>query len=187
MTTVLLLGSLSMPPAVSAGDGEDTVEKVKDQSEAASKAVGAKRFFAMPIPIVNPTIGAGLGLSTMYLFQAGENAPPSSLSLMGFYTDSSSWATAVGTETFFKDDKYRLSGWVGFFDVNLEFFGIGNGAGDRGESIGINQRGPFLISRFLFQIGTNIYLGPQYRLTTIDTALQDLLAPIKQPKGNLFQ
>ena len=97
----------------------------------------------MPIPIANPTIGAGLGIVTMYLFQAGENAPTSSVSLGGFYTDTESWAGALGTETYFKDDKYRLAGWIGHFDVNMKFYGIGSEAGDRGDSIGINQSGEF--------------------------------------------
>lgn len=187
---VLLVGSIFAPSAVWASNAEDAIEKVSEASEAGSKLldewtadpeeaaedVDERRFFAIPFPIANPTIGAGVAGSAMYLFQT-ENAPPSSVSLMGFYTDSESWAGALGTETYFKDDKYRLSGWVGYYDVNLQFFGIGSGAGDRGESIGINQSGLFLVSRFLFQVAENLYLGPQYRLVTIDTALQNPILP----------
>jgi hypothetical protein len=60
-----------------AEDAEDTIEKVSEQSEAASKLLGEKRFFVMPIPISNPTIGTGLGVSAMQLFRAGMNGPPS--------------------------------------------------------------------------------------------------------------
>jgi len=176
-SAIIVVGSILAPPAVWAEDAEDTVEKVSEQSEAASKLLGEKQFFVMPIPIANPTIGTGLGVSAMHLFQAGENAPPSSVSLMGFYTDSDSWAAAVGTKTYFKDDKYRLSGWAGYYDVNLEFFGIGSGAGDRGQSIGINQNGPFLMSRFLFQVAENLYLGPQYRFVSTTTSLQNPILP----------
>lgn len=198
---VLVMGSILAAPAVWAADAEDTVEEMSEASEAASMLLGEwidaddtaedvpeksedeadplgeNRFFVMPIPIANPTIGTGLGGVAMYLFQAGENAPPSSLSLMGFYTDSDSWATAVRTETYFKNDKYRLSGTVGYYDLNLKFFGIGSGAGDRGESIGINQSGAFLVPRFLFQVAENLYLGPQYRFITIDTSLQNPILP----------
>jgi outer membrane protein assembly factor BamA len=107
----------------------------------------------------------------MYLFQAGENAPPSSLTLAGFYTDTKSWAGALGTETYFTDDKYRFAGWIGHFDANLKFFGIGNDAGDRGESIGINQKGNFLNPNFKFRVANNLYLGLQYRLITVDTSV----------------
>ena len=188
---VLVVGAILSSTAVWAADAEDTTEELSETSEAASnlidewtkddedavEEVDENRFLVMPVPIANPTIGAGLGAIAMYLFQAGENAPPSNLALMGFYTDSGSRAGALGTKTYFKDDKYRLSGVVGFFNMNLDFFGIGNGAGDRGESIGINQKGSFLGSRFLFQIAENLYLGPQYRLSTLETALQNPIQP----------
>jgi outer membrane protein assembly factor BamA len=178
LTVVLLAACLCAPSGLLAADGEDSVDKLLEQTEAAAEALGAKRFFIMPIPIANPTIGTGLALSTMYLFQAGENAPPSSVSLAGFYTDTESWATAAGTETYFKDDKYRLAGWIGYFDVNLEFFGIGSEAGDRGESIGINQSGKFFNPNFKFRMADNLYLGLQYRLVTLDTTVdKDDLPP----------
>lgn len=104
--------------------------------------------------------------------------PPSSLTLAGFYTDTRSWAGALGTETYFKDEKYRAAGWIGHYDVNLEFFGIGSDAGDLGESIGINQKGNFLNPNFKFRVADNLYLGLQYRLITVDTTVdKDDLPP----------
>jgi hypothetical protein len=158
----------------SADQGEEAVENLSEQTEVAAEALGEKRFFVMPIPISNPTIGTGLGLATMYLFQAGENAPPSSFMLGGFWADSKSWAGVAGGTMHFKDDIYRLSGCVGYFDVNLEFFGIGNDAGDQGQSVSISQSGPFLAARLLRRIVDRLYLGAHYRLVTINTALTDL-------------
>ena len=154
--------------------GEEAVEKLAEQTEAAAEALGEKRFFVMPIPISNPTIGTGLGVATMHLFQAGENAPPSNLMLGGFWADSKSWAGGAGATVHFKDDTYRLSGWVGYFDVNLEFFGVGSEAGDRDRSVTINQRGPFLAPRLLRRVANNLYLGAQYRLVTVTTAFTNL-------------
>jgi ABC-type molybdate transport system permease subunit len=59
------------PSALMASNAEDAIEKVKEQSEAANKLLGDKRFFVMPIPMSNPTIGTGLGLSAWY-FRIGE-------------------------------------------------------------------------------------------------------------------
>ena len=183
---VLILGVFILaPPTATASNVEDTVEQTAEQTDAASRIFDSERFFVMPIPISNPTIGTGLGLSTMYLFQAGENAPPSSVNLVGFYADSKSWAGALGTETYFRDDKYRLSGWVGYYDANLEFYGVGSGAGDRGESIGINQRGPMLLARFLARIASSLFIGPQYRYIANETALQDPILPPDLP-GDLI-
>ncbi len=185
LSAIFLSSAVFLSPFAIAATGDGVAEYVDDQTEAAARIFDKDNFFVMPIPMSNPTIGTGLGLATMYLFQAGENAPPSSVSLMGFYADSESWAGALGTETFFKDDKYRLSGWVGYYDVNLEFFGIGGEAGDRGESIGINQRGPFLMGRFLFRIANHLYLGPQYRYIANETALQNPILPPDRP-GDLI-
>lgn len=185
LTTFLFLASLPSPPSLLATDGEDTVETMQEQTEAANRALGAKRFFVMPIPIVNPTIGTGLGAMAMYLFEGGENAPPSSLTFGGFYTDSESWAGAVGTQTYFTDDRYRMAGWIGYFDVNVDFFGIGNEAGDRGVAVPINQSGPFFAPSFLFRIADNLYLGPRYRLLTIDTVVDTTGLPPGHPGENL--
>ena len=157
-----------------ANEGEEVIEKVAEQAEAANEALGKKRFFLMPVPIHNPTIGTGLGAITMNLFQAGENARPSSVMLGGFWADSKSWAGGAGAMIYTKDDKYRLSGWVGYFDVNIEFFGVGSGAGDRGESITINQYGPFFAPRVLRRFANNLYLGVGYRLVTVTTAVTNV-------------
>jgi outer membrane protein assembly factor BamA len=179
----VLIYSILSAQFATAGTSEDAVGKVQEQAEAASELLRERRFFVMPIPISNPTIGTGLGASATYLFDAGENAPTSSLNLMGLYTDTDTWAVGLGTEIYFKDDKYRLSGAVGYFDANLEFYGIGSGAGDRGESIGINQKGPFLVPRFLIQVSENFYLGPQFRYLAIDTSLQVPILPPDFPPG----
>jgi outer membrane protein assembly factor BamA len=117
----------------------------------------------------------------MYLFEAGENAPPSSVTFGGAYTNTDTWAGAVGTQTHFTDDKYRMAGWIGFFNANVDFYGIGNEAGDRGIPVPINQRGPFFVPSFLFRVANNLYLGPQYRLLTVDTSVDKSGLPPGHP------
>jgi len=45
--------------------------------------------------------------------------------LGGFWADSESWGGGVGGIVYFKDDISRLSGFAGYFDVNVKFYGIG--------------------------------------------------------------
>jgi hypothetical protein len=170
LITILLTVSLCFPLEILANNSEEAVETLQDQAEAAHKGFGSKMFI-MPIPLVNPSIGTGLGGVSMYLFEAGENAPPSSLFLGGFYTDSESWAGGLGTLTYFKDDKYRLAGFLGYFDVNVDFYGIGSGAGDRGIVVPLNQSGPIFVPSFLFRIADNLYIGPRYRLINFETKI----------------
>jgi hypothetical protein len=177
----MLLSACAIATPSRAAENQDALDSVQEQSEAAGKLFDTERFFVMPIPIANPTIGTGLGATAMYLFEAGENAPLSSVTLAGLYTDTDTWAAAVGTETHFQDDKYRLSGWAGYFNGNLRFFGIGNEAGDRGEYIRITQKGPFLVSKFLVQVANDIFIGPQLRYIEFEISLQDPLLPPDLP------
>lgn len=169
LTAFLCVGSPGF-----ADESEEKVEELSEQMEAAGNALGKRRFFIMPIPVSNPTIGTGLGAMTMRLFQAGENAPPSTFMVGGLWANSKSWAGGGGANIHTKNDTWRISGWLGYFDVNLKFYGIGNEAGDQGRSININQWGPFLSPKVLRRITGNLYLGVQYRLMTVTTAFPDL-------------
>jgi hypothetical protein len=169
-----LLALAWLSPSLASEDPRESVDTLGEQAEAAVEVLGDRRSFVMPVPIANPTIGTGLGAIAMRLFQAGENAPASNLTLAGFWADSHSWAGAAGGEVHLEDDDWRLSGWVGHFDANLKFYGIGNGAGDRGEYVNINQWGPFVAPRALRRIAGNWYLGAQYRFARIRTAFSSL-------------
>ncbi len=83
VVVTMLSTLLSVSDFSAADQGEEAIEKMAEQAEAANEALGERRFFLMPVPISNPTIGTGLGVITMRLFQAGENAPPSSFMLGG--------------------------------------------------------------------------------------------------------
>lgn len=171
--TVLMALMFAGKPSF-ADQSKDEVEELSEQVEAASNALGNRRFFIMPIPVSNPTLGTGLGAMTMRLFHAGENAPPSSFMVGGLWANSKSWLGGGGVKIHTKDDNWRISGWLGYFDVNLKFFGTGNEAGDQGRSINIEQWGPFFSPRVLRRMTGDFYLGIQYRLMTVTTAFPDL-------------
>ena len=177
---ILLTVLLCYPQNILANNSEETIETLQDQTEVVGKSFGGK-LIILPIPIANPTIGVGLGAMSMYLFQAGQNAPPSSLYLGGFWTDTDSWGGGLGTQTYFSDDRYRLMGFLGYFDVNVEFYGIGSGAGDTGTPTPINQSGPMFVPSFLFRIADNLYLGPSYRLMIIETSVDKQGLPPGHP------
>ena len=180
LITILLALSFCLPQEILANNSEETVETLQGQTEAAAKSLGGK-LFILPIPIANPTIGNGLGAVSMYLFQAGQNAPPSSLYLGGFWTDTESWGGGLGTQTYFSDDRYRLAGFLGYFDVNVDFYGIGSGAGDTGIPTPINQSGPMFVPSFLFRIADNLYLGPSYRFMSIESSVDKQGLPPGHP------
>jgi len=91
--------------------------------------------------------------------------------LGGLYTDSKTWAVGISQTTYFKEDRYRANGLLGLYNINIDFYGIGNASGNRDDPIPINQRGGYFEPEFLARIRENIYLGVQYRFIKMDTSL----------------
>ena len=114
-----------------------------------------RKFIVMPIPVSNPTIGTGLGLSAMYLYKVDDASPTSNTMIGGFYTNSDSWVIGGKQTTYLKADKYRFNALLGYMNLNIDFYGIGSDAGDRGGSIPITQKGVFfmpdLLRRFFYK------------------------------------
>lgn len=174
LAVLLSVVVLFVGTTVNAADkAEENMDELAEQTEAAAEALGGRRFFVMPVPIANPTVGAGLGVVTMRLFQAGENARPSNFMIGGFWADSDSWAGGAGATVYTTNDIYRFSGWIGYWDANLKFYGIGNEAGDRDRYIKINQWGPFFAPKALRRVADNWYVGARYRFMTVTTRLPD--------------
>jgi outer membrane protein assembly factor BamA len=160
----------------------DVAEKVSPQETKERRA----DFVIMPIPVSNPTIGSGLALATMFLYDVGENAPTSNTTLGALYTDSKSWGLGFSQKTYLRDDKFRLNAAGGYFDLNLDFYGIGADAGDRGISIPLNQTGFIFVPEFMTRVSDNLYFGIRYRLLTCTTALNaGNIGPISLPRLEL--
>jgi len=153
-------------------------EEVGDVStDEESKAKKKTDFVVMPIPISNPTIGTGLAVAAMYLYKIDEASPASNTMAGALYTDTDSWAAGIAQTTYFKADKYRANGVLGYGSFNIQFFGVGNEAGDRGNSVDINQKGAVFIPKFFRAVTENLYAGLQYRFLQVDTTIRDLGPP----------
>jgi outer membrane protein assembly factor BamA len=153
------------------------MDHVHDQFRTGAKHSGKKKvdkkaekkddkksgdFVAFPIPIINPTIGNGLAAGAAYLYQLDEKSRVSGTGAGAMYTDSKSWGVAVGSMANFKDDAWKIEGGALYFDLNLEYFGIGSDAGDQGKSIPINENGWGAGVRGLRRIKGHWYVGLQY-------------------------
>jgi outer membrane protein assembly factor BamA len=165
-------------PAVAQQDDlfEDEIELLEELDDEKKD-----ELVVAPIPIVNPTFGAGLALGGIYLYQLDEGSQPSFTAAGAAYTDSKSYAFGIGQAAYFKDDAWKIKGGAGVFDFNLRFYGIGRLPGDRGLSIPINQEGWAAGVRGLRRIKGDWYVGLQYwflRITsTFDTTNLDIDLP----------
>jgi hypothetical protein len=178
---ITLVLSFLLPVSTSWGI-EDQLTSIQQEIQGVEKAVrevvkiappveGKSDFVIMPIPISNPTVGTGLGAASMFLYPMDKESPVSSTTVGGFYTSSESWGAGVAQKTFLYEDRLRLNGLAGYGNINMDFYGIGSGAGDRGVSVPITQRGFFFMPEALIRIAGRLYGGLRYRYLGMETVL----------------
>ena len=124
-------------------------------------------FAIAPIPLVNPSIGDGGGLTVMYATKLGggeDTSPPSVIGFAGFVTESGSWAMAGGGKLYLKDDKDRITVGGGGGRFNYNYFGIGTAGGDAGTSIPLSQTSKGLLIEPKVRVWKQWYVGPRYHI-----------------------
>ncbi len=177
-------GSAWYPPAGVQGSGQGgtgpvviqdpgTVTDPEVAAEEGRKLPSAEWVIA-PIPFANPTIGTGLVLALGYIFPIDPDdlqSPPTTVGLGAMYSNNASKAIGLGGSAYWDEDRNRLSGGIGYYDVNYDFFGIGNEAGDRGFSIPLRQRGKALQIEYLRLWRDDTYFGGRYEFTEARTSL----------------
>lgn len=172
-TLMLLMGAalLAVVSPQPAGAREEVAREVMETIEPAGKAAQDLGFVILPVPLSNPTLGTGLTLPMLLLYDPDGKGRPWMTGVGVMYTDNGSWAVGAFQKAYFNDDKIRLTGAVGFADLNLKFYGIGSSAGKQGISIPIEQRGAFVMAEGLGQVANATFVGLRYRLLVLDTML----------------
>ncbi|WP_455221361.1 hypothetical protein [Kaarinaea lacus] len=104
----LLLTMMTWPGAIFAEETEGTGKK---QSSDATP----KQFVAAPLIFSAPAFGNGLGVMAMYFYKpdaAGEKSPPSTVTMVGAYSDTDSYFLGIFNQNHLRDDHWRPK--VGF-------------------------------------------------------------------------
>ncbi|MHA1518231.1 MAG: BamA/TamA family outer membrane protein [Alphaproteobacteria bacterium] len=170
------------PPALAQ---DEYIRREAEQVEAAAGAKEPGDFVIAPIPIMNPTLGLGLAVGAAYLYQIDEGSYPSISGIGGLYTDSDSKAFAIGQSANFHGNDWKIVGGFGAYDLNLEFYGVGSGAGDNDRFLPVNQQGWFAGFKALRRIKGHWYGGLSYAYITVDSTfdLSGLLPdfPVEPP------
>jgi hypothetical protein len=145
----------------------------KDQQPDAQKSDPQKSdkkgsWLFAPIPINSPAIGAGLQWAAARVFplnKKDEISPPSTIGIGGVFTNNGSRAFAIGARLYVKEDKYRFTTAFGNADVNLDIYGVGKAAGDKGVFVPLKTEGKGFIGEALYGLKKGFYVGlrGQYR------------------------
>lgn len=177
MRLVAVLLVLAMCPlAAPVAAQDESVQREAERAEAVKELASGGNWVAAPIPIVNPTLGEGLGAIAMYLYKLDEESQSSFTGAGAFYTSSESWGVGIAQELYFDENAWKLKAGVAYFDLNLEYFGIGSGAGDQGESVPVNQEGWGGGLKALRRVAGHWYAGLQYFYVKTDSTF-DLSDP----------
>ena len=161
---VSLYGAVPHDPGV---NGMSSTELATPDATDSSEDVKRGEFVVAPIPIVNPTLEDGLAVVGGYLYRLDANdqtTPPSVTGAGGFKTNNGSWAAAALQTLHLAHDLIRVRVIAAYADVSYAFFGIGQGAGNAGASIELNQVGPVGVVEALVRVLPRSYFGARYQL-----------------------
>ena len=134
-----------------------------------------------PIPGRSPEFGWGLSVLAGYFLDLDKKNPdtPSSIvSAFGWFSENNSYAAGAGAKLNLRDDKLRLNFAAGYIDINYNFYGIGNEAGDTGLALNVDQQAPLFYGSAKYELLPNTYFGLGYLTSNMDTSFQlDILPP----------
>jgi len=133
----------------------------------------ATQFVAVPIPILNPTLGAGVALAGISTFELEENSqsPRSTLALVGVFTDTDSWMLGAGGKAYFGEDRYRLTLAAGYGSFNFDYYGRNSDSVFFDRPLAFALEGSVLSGSGLVRISDNLYGGLSARLLQPKTSL----------------
>jgi len=89
------------------------VEKTARDSQSLPRKVlkNESRLLPVPIPISNPTVGAGLAVAGIYLHpqeQEDTTGSTTTSGVLGMYTNTESWAVGGFHDGYYRDDRIRF-------------------------------------------------------------------------------
>lgn len=173
--TLFLLLVMMVTPCLADGDAHwlQTMEEVSDVVEEKHESL-TDRIVIAPVPMVNPTLDAGLVGVGMYMHPEDDfwnddaredNATRQSITgLAAMGTTNRSWAAGVFHKGFYANDRFRGTAYLAYGDFNLKFYGIGDDSILRDHPIQYSAKITAFQPEFLMRVAENLYVGPKYSI-----------------------
>jgi outer membrane protein assembly factor BamA len=148
-------------------------EEAVETAEEFGKRDRSGNWVWMPIPVLNPTLDAGLSVAVLRLYKLHPDSPPSTTGVGGLATTNGSWGAGLFTKNYLRNDRLRITGGMGYADLNLNFYGLGNNPRDL-DRLKINQRGAAGFGQMLWRLRDNLYGGVRLRYLSLTSSLRVL-------------
>jgi hypothetical protein len=183
---IIVLLSWCVPLAAEESFFDKFVDPTDGKVDMSEWLQGVSGFLPVPIVISDPAVGYGGGLALAFFHDPeGErpmpsedpNAPlrlPPSVSVVaGAYTENDSGLMGFGHVGSYREDTFRYTGFAGYADMNLKFYGGGDFDPVGDQSQFFNIEGVFLFQEAKFRIAdTPFFVGGRYSFLTSNVDFQ---------------
>ena len=158
-----ILSIFSAPSCFSQNEVQKNNELITRVSKRDSTAA-KKKIIPIVVPITEPAVGYGLVAGLMY-FLPKEDSKLQSDMIVGAagLTTNGTWFGGGGYLGFWKDDKLRYTGFTGYGQVTMDYYGFG-----QDNPVQFNQNVFLFLQQMNFRIGdSDFFLGGKYQLSKI--------------------
>ncbi len=138
----------------------DSTDNAFDLSHLLLKQKGV---LPLVIPITEPAVGYGAVVAGVFFVPSKKPKKQADIiaAAVGL-TSNGTWLVGGGYIGFWKQDKIRYRGGVGYGDINLSYYGISN------KELSITLNSLFFLQQVNFRLGkSNFFLGAKYQLSNI--------------------
>ena len=172
-----LLWSLFVATAAAQTTSTELANEALDMTDELDKAATDRNgsFLGVPIPLSNPTIGTGLAFVGAYMYKLNPedtDTPSSFTGIGGFYADSESWGVGLAQRLYLKEDRMRLLVSALTAEINYDFFGVGNEAGESGRSIPLTQELDGVSATYEYRVAGDLFAGLRLGVSDIVTRVK---------------
>lgn len=185
--TVIATTSLSAPQNDRPVTGDAATSAAAPPAPPAAKKMKPD-LLVVPIPMSNPTVGAGLTVAGVLFYNPNGSSQPWVTGGGAFYTTNKSWGAGAVHSMSLDDDRFKVLLFGGYADINMQFYGIGANAGDRDISVDLEDRGTMILSQGQYEIAEHFYVGARYRFLKVNSRIkrENPLFPDLNLPGNLL-
>lgn len=129
--------------------------------EGSNDEQGTGNLSIVPVPILNPTLKAGLGAAAIY--SVGSSPDRSTFFAGGGKTGNGSWLAGAGGSLHLDDDRFRIQFGAGGGELHLKYFGVGPGSFFADNPIDFRGSGWVAQIRPEIRIADSVYVGALVR------------------------
>lgn len=129
-------------------------------------------FLVVPIPQSSPTLGSGITLIGSAFYNPNQSREPWVTGLGLLRTSNGSKAIGLAHKMAFNQDKFQITAFGGYADINVKFYGIGPNAGDRDLSITLKEKGYLGLLQTQMRVAKDFYVGPRFMYLDLNSSVK---------------